>query len=193
MAAKLDRKGFFKSYFCELLAGIDTAFGEELDGFAEKFPDLIRPPGACNENRFIELCSRCGNCVRSCPFFALKPVMMVNDFDRGTPTLRCGEAFCRFCEQFPCVTSCPTGALSTTNPEKLRKIATANCKAVACLRSGGSDCRACLNSCQESGYNAISITGDGPPSISPIKCSGCGACAIACPAYPDTAIILKPA
>jgi ferredoxin-type protein NapG len=192
MTQKIDRQGFFKNYLCDLLEGLDTAFGEEFDRFADKFPDLIRPPGACLESAFLQLCSRCGNCVRACPFFVLKPVMMTNDFDKGTPALRCQEAFCRFCERFPCVAACRTGALALSNVDRLRKIGSATCKDANCLRSQGTDCRVCLEKCKELGYEAITISDGNPPVVDSKKCSGCGACAVVCPAYPDSAIVIKP-
>ncbi len=195
----MQRKDFFRAFFNDLLNGVDIAFGEELSAFAEKFPELIRPPGAGNEQEFLETCSKCGNCIRACPYFALRPVLMANEFDRGTPALRIGEAFCRFCHEFPCVAACPTGALSQKQQSRLHKIGCAEVIAGNCIRKDGTDCRACFDKCEEIGSCAIKLVTSAQndaecsfPEIINSKCSGCGACLTVCPAYPDPAISLKP-
>lgn len=190
----MDRKSFFKNYFLDLIEGVDDVFGEKLREFAGKFPDLVRPPGACQESEFTKKCSRCGNCVKACPFFALKPVTMANDFDLGTPTLRCYESWCRFCEDFPCIEACKTGALAFNVLEKKKKIATARVTPENCIRSAGKNCQACFEKCNETfSAGAVEITEDlRPPVIKTDRCSGCGACLNVCPAYPEPAIILEP-
>jgi ferredoxin-type protein NapG len=187
---KTDRAGFFKSYLLDLLDGVHAAFPDELAEFADRFPELIRPPGALPEQEFLEKCQRCGACVKACQFFAIKPVFKANDFDDGTPALRAGEAFCRFCSDFPCVNACPSGALSLQNHASLQKIATARVTAEACLRSNGDQCQTCREKCDDLAA-AITCEAPGePPLIDKAKCSGCGACAVFCPAYPDNAIKL---
>ncbi|HOI91739.1 MAG TPA: 4Fe-4S dicluster domain-containing protein [Candidatus Rifleibacterium sp.] len=195
----MDRKNFFSAFFSDLLKGVNTAFGDELSAFAQKFPELIRPPGAGSEQEFLETCSKCGKCIKACPYFALRPVLMANEFDRGTPTLRTGESYCRFCPEFPCIVACPTGALSQRRQNRLHKIGKAEIIAKNCTRNQGSDCHACLDKCEETGHHAIKITpsagekpASGLPEVIADKCNGCGACLTACPAYPDLAISLKP-
>ncbi len=187
----MDRKSFFKNYLLDLLDGIDTAFGEELDGFAARFPELIRPPGACDEKVFLEKCTRCGQCSKACPFFALKPVLMANDFDLGTPTLRVGEAWCRFCENLPCVAACTSGALSIANYQQRPVIGLASIKSENCRRSPENDCQECYKKCPAA-QAAISLQPAAAALVDPERCTGCGACLTVCPAYPEPAIILKP-
>lgn len=195
---EMERKSFFGAFLNELLQGVDIAFGEELSAFTEKFPELIRPPGAGNEQEFLETCSKCGNCIKACPYFALRPVLMANEFDLGTPALRTGEAFCRFCPDFPCVTACPTDALSKQRQGCLQKIGRATIIPGNCIRNQGNDCHACVDKCNQTGYCAIKITQQnqetkktGFPEVITSKCCGCGACLTVCPAYPDLAISLK--
>lgn len=188
---KVTRQAFFKDYILDLLGGIDEAFGAELSDFAESFPELVRPPGACHEKEFIEKCLRCGACVKACPFFALTPVLQANVFDRGTPTLRVGQAYCRFCENFPCINACTSGALDLTNLSGQQRIATARIIAENCLRSNGTDCTECVKKCQSIAVAICLPESSKIPEISQEKCSGCGACAAVCPAYPDPAINLS--
>jgi len=187
---KTDRTGFFKSYLLDLLDSVHSAFPDELAEFAGRFPELIRPPGALSEQLFLEKCRRCGACIKACPFFALKPVINTNEFDNGTPTLRTGEAYCHFCQEFPCINACPSGALSRQRNNSLRKIANARVIADNCLRSNGEQCQSCREKCDNLAA-AITCDVDGqPPHIDQKKCTGCGACAVFCPAYPDNAIKL---
>ncbi len=187
---KTDRAGFLKSYLLDLLDGVHSAFPDELAEFAGRFPELIRPPGALPEREFLEKCRRCGACIKACPYFVLKPVFKANQFDEGTPTLRAGEAYCRFCQDLPCVNACPSGALSMQNHHSLYKIADAEVLSEACLRNRGEDCQTCREKCEELA-TAITCPETGqPPRIDPTKCTGCGACAVFCPAYPDNAIRL---
>lgn len=187
---KIGRADFFKSYLFELLDGVSSAFPDELSEFANKFPELIRPPGAGKEREFLELCRRCGACVKACPFYALRPVSQSNSFDLGTPALRAGEAYCRFCKDFPCVKVCPSGALSLAHPERLKKIATASVIATNCLRSNGEQCETCREKCDTTAAAITCPTPGKPPLIDAVKCSGCGACSAFCPAYPENAIKL---
>ncbi len=188
----MDRKRFFKDYLLDLLEGIDTAFDEELSSFAARFPELVRPPGACPEKEFLEKCRRCGACIKACPHFALKPVTMSNEFDLGTPALRSGEAWCRFCEAFPCIEACQSGALSIKNSDRLHKIGIAGIKPGNCLRSSGEPCRACIDKCPANPVAVVIPETGHAAVIAPEKCSGCGACLTVCPAYPDPAVILRP-
>ena len=187
---KIGRAEFFKSYLFELLDGASSAFPDELSEFASSFPELIRPPGAGKEQEFLEKCRRCGACIKACPFYALRPVAQSNSFDLGTPALRVGEAYCRFCGDFPCANACPSGALAQTHLASLQKIATARVIAANCLRSNGEECETCREKCDGT-VSAITCPEPGkPPLIDAAKCTGCAACAAFCPAYPDNAIKL---
>ncbi|MBU1107415.1 MAG: 4Fe-4S binding protein [Candidatus Riflebacteria bacterium] len=187
---KIGRADFLKSYLFELLESAYSAFPDELTEFAEKFPELIRPPGAIAEQEFLEKCQRCGACIKACQFHALRPVMQSNEFDLGTPALRVSESYCRFCSDLPCVNACPSGALSLKNKAALQKIAVANIVKASCLRSRGESCLTCLEKCANIAAAVIHPEPAKPPRIDARKCSGCGACAVFCPAYPDNAIKL---
>ncbi len=187
---KMSRSGFFSELGSSFAQFIDAAFSDELEAFADKFPNLIRPPGCGNENDFLKLCIKCGKCIQACPHIALQPVIHANEFDQGTPCLRTGSSFCRFCKDFPCIAACPTGALSPKG--NLHKIGRAEALSQRCLRSNGIECEACRAICSRT-FNAISFAeSNQPPVIDGDLCSGCGACLTVCPVTPDRAIILKP-
>jgi len=89
-------------------------------GFAvERHERLLRPPGALDEEHFLERCIRCGECMKVCPNNALHPTLTEAGLEGlWTPVLvpRTGycEASCVLCSQV-----CPTGAnLGDYAPEK---------------------------------------------------------------------------
>lgn len=187
---RISRSEFFKEIGSSLTHFIDSIFSDELTAFAEKFPDLIRPPGCRNESDFLKHCIKCGKCIQACPFIALQPVLHANEFDRGTPCIRIGSSFCRFCSDFPCIAACPTEALSLENGN-LHKIGRAEVIAQKCLRVNDIACEACGEICSRT-FKAISFAKPNePPQIDPNLCTGCGACLTVCPVTPQRAIILK--
>ena len=188
MNKKINRKDFFKESLNNIGSFFNEIFSDELENLSVLFPEIIRPPGAQNEEIFQKLCNRCGECIRACPFFSLQPVFKGNQFDQGTPSLRLGEAFCRFCEDIPCIKACPTGALSAKIFQENPKIGQAKIIPANCVRSKKTDCNKCIQKCAKHA-NAISASSSKDlPVINLEKCTGCGACLLVCPATPDKAI-----
>ncbi|MFZ5950535.1 MAG: 4Fe-4S binding protein, partial [Candidatus Rifleibacteriota bacterium] len=104
----------------------------------------------------------------------------------GTPCLRTGTSFCRFCADFPCINACPTGALNLVSAHDRIGLAKANPE--TCLRSQGQECSACCQMCDRT-FKAIRLTETGkPPAVDREKCTGCGACVTVCPVTPVPAI-----
>jgi len=71
----------------------------------------LRPPGAVDEDEFLKLCIKCGQCLQVCPYDSI----LLEDIDGGASM---GMAYidphargCYLCEAFPCILACPTGAL----------------------------------------------------------------------------------
>lgn len=183
-----NRRQFFRSYFTELFAGAESAFSEEIEDFSKRYPEAIRPPGAERETDFLKKCQKCGACIRACPYHALGPLLMVNNFEKDTPALRNGYSFCRFCDGFPCIQACKTGAL--LNEKHLTgSIATAKIIENLCKRSENAKCQSCVDICH-SLHQAIQFTTENMPAVLPDLCKGCGACLTVCPAEPDGAIKL---
>lgn len=185
---RVSRKNFFSKILKDFGIFIEEIFGDSLDQFQKKFPMLIRPPGALLESKFTKLCSRCGECIKACPYIALQPVINASEFDRGTPCLRVGTSYCRFCADFPCINACQTGALILK--EGPRKIGTAVPQRSKCLRVQDVGCDACKKICDKT-FKAISFAGKNQePAIDKNVCSGCGACLVVCPVTPHPAINL---
>jgi len=72
---------------------------------------LLRPPGAVEEDDFLKLCIKCGQCLQVCPYDSI----FLEDIEGGASV---GMAYidplkrgCYLCEAFPCILACPTGAL----------------------------------------------------------------------------------
>jgi len=62
------------------------------------------PPWSINEQRFVDLCSRCDDCIKACP----QHILVKND--QGFPVVDFSLAACTFCAQ--CSDVCKTQALS---------------------------------------------------------------------------------
>lgn len=195
----LDRSGFFRSLLRSVGRFINDLFGEQLEETAarleEHFPALIRPPGAVHEESFLHLCRRCGACVRACPHFSVRVYFRSPSFFERTPYLDPRDSYCRFCENFPCIRACPSGALRLPT-SGLPRIGTAQVMADRCVNVTGApaiECHACIDHCP-SRFSAIRWS-DAPPRVPYVisqACTGCGACVSACPARPDPAIVLTP-
>jgi len=77
-------------------------------------PYLVRPPGSLPENRFLERCIKCDQCIRACPTNVIQPADLLFGGLAGlwTPALnfRIGSSGCqRHCTA--CGNVCPTGAI----------------------------------------------------------------------------------
>ncbi len=73
--------------------------------------DLIRPPGVLPEKDFLDLCVRCGECMKVCTTNALQPVLFETGVDGAFSPKFVGrigycEYNCTLCSQV-----CPTGAI----------------------------------------------------------------------------------
>jgi ferredoxin len=84
-------------------------------------PHLIRPPGAGDEKTFLNLCIRCGECMKVCPTNVLQPTIFQSGLE-GVFSPRMDFRFIfeqSFCEYTCtlCGQVCPTGAIPRLTEE----------------------------------------------------------------------------
>ena len=173
------------------------AYRGEREKGQPKVEDLIRPPGAVPEIVFLNLCVRCGACMRVCPTNMLQP----QGTEQGVQGLFAPVAVSR---RGPCRTQCtacgqvcPTGAIrSLPVPEKMwAKMGTAVIYRHMCLAWEWD--RACLVCDEACPYGAIDLrrvegNQEAVPFVLEDRCSGCGACEHACPVQGRSAIAVSP-
>jgi len=184
-----DRRRFF-------LAGLSKALDAFSDIASQVYPisiplirQVIRPPGALNEQDFQRTCYRCGSCVDACGPGALRLLQSSDEAVSGTPFVDPDLQACELCEGLPCTKACPSGALARIRREKVR-MGLASWSDRRCLRTTGQECRACVDKCPI-GLEAIRFGPQGRVEIVSAGCVGCGGCQQVCPARPK-AIRVQP-
>ncbi len=166
-------------------------------------PLAIRPPGALSEKEFLSACTRCGICVRDCPYNILKLAEIGDEVPTGTPYFIARSAACEMCEDIPCIPNCPTGALdhSLTDINKAKMGTAVLIDQETCIAFLGLRCEVCFNVCplrgdaitldykhnERSGKHALFI-----PVVHSEACTGCGLCEKACILENESAIKVLP-
>ncbi len=72
---------------------------------------LLRPPGAVDEDTYLKMCIKCGQCLQVCPYDAIKLEDIEGGASLGMAYIDPTQRGCYLCEAFPCILACPTGAL----------------------------------------------------------------------------------
>jgi ferredoxin len=165
-------------------------------------PKLIRPPGSLPEEKFLQKCVKCGECMKVCPTNAIQPVMTEAGPEgiwtpRLVPKIGYCEYYCSLCSQV-----CPTGAIKElTVEEKTKvKIGLAWIDKNRCIPFNlGTPCIVCEEHCPTS-PKAIKFMNidvklpDGTiktpqaPVVDIDLCIGCGICENKCPVVDAPAI-----
>ncbi len=170
-------------------------------------PACIRPPGAMDEEDFLDRCIRCGQCMKICPNNALHPALDEAGVEGlWTPVLvpRIGycQPTCTLCTQV-----CPTGAIRAVTEKKklgtdgseMIRIGTAFIERGRCLPwATGTPCIVCEEFCPTSpkaiwfSEQEAEVRGKlvklKYPHVDPRECNGCGACEFVCPVHDKAAI-----
>jgi ferredoxin-type protein NapG len=157
-----------------------------------KFPRTsIRPPGAMSEERFLVLCTRCGDCKTACPHDAIHMMDISGGIAANTPFIDPEHTACQFCEDMPCIKSCEPRALLENPKDVPYKIGVAELHAEHCLVAQGQYCDYCFKACPP-GVNAIKEGDDRMPVIDQEACVGCGKCEYICVSQTAKAITIRP-
>lgn len=151
----------------------------------------VRPPGAVDEAKFMELCIRCARCIEVCPYDSIKRADLFEKLQIGTPYIFAEEKGCYLCMKCPEV--CPTGALDNKlkRPEDIT-IGKAVIEQDICLNfiyykeevtkkitGTAKICNTCYNVCPFTD-EAIVLEKYILPVVTE-KCIGCGICVEKCP------------
>ena len=178
-----------------------AALKAAVDAAAPSVSPLL-PPGAVPEGGFAALCVKCGKCMETCPYQALRPASLDAGLLVGAPAVDARLQACRLCASFPCIEACPTGALEPVASRADVRMGTAVIDEDLCLSFQGMRCEVCYRACPLID-EAISIDyrkreGDAihalfAPVVNEEKCVGCGLCVERCVVSdPQPAIRIEP-
>jgi ferredoxin-type protein NapG len=147
--------------------------------------DWLRPPGAVPESFFLDRCTKCGDCLKACPYHSILP-----HAGDGFPIIHADQSPCQLCEEFPCAAACATEALVLPESREAVRMGTAVVSAQAC--TAGQGCHACVSQCPTQAlavdFSEFRLIVDGG------RCVGCGICEQVCRTVNDRiAIRVKPA
>jgi ferredoxin len=158
-------------------------------------PALIRPPGAVEEQDFLNRCIRCGECMKVCPTNAIQPAGLEAGI-KGlwTPLLNMDIGYCEY-ECTLCGQVCPTDAIRELSLEEKQKtkIGQSFVDKNRCLPyASARPCIVCEEHCptptKAIWVEEVEVTnGSGEksivqqPHVDPELCVGCGICQNKCP------------
>lgn len=138
--------------------------------------DWLRPPGAVEEELFLDRCTKCGDCLPACPYESIK-----KDLATGYPVIFANESPCHLCDDFPCIAACETEALLPVGDRTEVRMGVAVVSRADCTADQG--CRFCLAKCP---VEALSVDFIDPyPVVDQDKCVGCGICEQVCSGVND--------
>ncbi|KMP10495.1 hypothetical protein UZ36_07435 [Candidatus Nitromaritima sp. SCGC AAA799-C22] len=151
---------------------------ETVDKFTKRVP-LIRPPGASTERRFLQDCTRCDKCIHACPKDAIvKAPKKFGFLVMGTPYIDPKKNPCVMCDDLPCISACPDGALLPVESPANVKMGYAILDKKKCQAYGAAFCQQCVIDCPIPG--AITQDKDNQPVFHKKICTGCGVCVSSC-------------
>ncbi len=174
----LDRKSFLTKGLLSLVEPFVQAIADKTRRLRRSF---LRPPGAVAEPFFLQVCSRCDDCIDSCPHNAIRRAGPKYGRAEGTPVIWPWKTPCHLCEDLPCIVSCQTEALLSLNRHDV-SMGVASIDRETCYAWQGQPCEYCHDSCPFPG-EAIRIE-EKRPRVVDSRCVGCGLCEYYCPVNP---------
>jgi ferredoxin-type protein NapG len=193
----VNRRGFFRESLRELLRPIAAAVEpielaarqlSELDRPAPPKPktfNLLRPPGALDEEDFTQTCTRSGECIHVCPAKCIQ-LDPTNKRGGGAAFIDADHMPCVVCDGLYCMQACPSGALVPTPLVEI-DMGTAVWNEQTCVRSFGQECMICVEKCPL-GTAAIELRA-GKINVIESGCIGCGVCQHECPTSPKSIVV----
>jgi ferredoxin-type protein NapG len=163
--------------------------------------EVLRPPGAADEDEFLALCIRCGKCNQACPYDSIKMGTEKHGLGLGTPYIVPRDTPCYLCGDFPCVDVCPTDALSGISVAQDVNMGVAVIDEDTCIAFKGNRCEVCYRECplidEAITLDIVMRPGDDIhamfiPVINKDKCVGCGICENRCVTDNPVSIMVKP-
>ncbi len=138
--------------------------------------ETVRPPWSREESQFIEHCTRCYQCLDTCP------TGIITVGDGGYPSVDFSRGECLFCTD--CVYACDVGALSQFNQMQGQSPWQLELRInQQCLPNRQVICRVCSEHCEQRAIHFVHSVGSVcQPFINQEACNGCGACIAPCPA-----------
>lgn len=131
-----------------------------------------RPPWSAPEALFVDLCSRCDECVKACP------TGLLGRGDGGFPVADFSTAACTFCAD--CAAVCKPQAIRIMPAQAPWSFAIRI--GSDCLPRQGVDCRVCGEACDVGAIRfRLRAGGAALPEVDTDACTGCGACLAPCP------------
>jgi ferredoxin-type protein NapG len=138
--------------------------------------DWLRPPGAVAETEFLERCTKCGDCLKVCPYHSIT----THPVD-GFPILLPDVTPCRLCEDLPCIAACETEALIPVADRSEIRMGVAVVSVATCTAEQG--CHACVSQCPTQAltmdFDSLRLT------VLDERCVGCGICEQVCKTVND--------
>jgi MauM/NapG family ferredoxin protein len=151
---------------------------EAVDKFTKRVP-LLRPPGAITERQFLQDCTRCDKCIHACPKDAIvKAPKKFGFLVMGTPYIDPIKNPCVMCDDLPCISACPDGALLPVDSPADVNMGYAILDKKKCQAYGDTFCQQCIIDCPIPG--AITQNKDQQPIFHKNICTGCGVCVRSC-------------
>jgi len=132
----------------------------------------LRLPWVTNEQDFVNQCTRCEDCLSSCP------ENIIVKGDGGFPTIDFTKGECTFCQD--CVSACSEEFFVA---DKSTKAWPVNLSFLDnCLANNLIYCQSCQDVCDTQAISFSYANGSIPvPQVNQDDCTACGACIIPCP------------